>query len=297
MIQSADPTPIAAVFGALKRDSIALSICFIAVAGIYAFTVGLALHDAAATRGSAVAHGLYEPVTIVRDARDIPHIVAKNDHDLYFAEGYAQGSDRLFQLDLTRRYAYGRLSEVFGAKTLPLDEVQRAVDIGAVAARQLRALAPGDRAALVAFSDGINAAAKAQPLPVEFSMLLYRPARWTPKDSLAVSIVASLELADSWHEIFERDAVWRELGPRCFDAAFPLSDARYDVTVEGRHDGRVPAPRGDCFDAETAGRERAPAIGSNAWAAGGARSLDKHALVANDPHLDLTIPGIWYVVE
>ncbi|MGB8966796.1 MAG: penicillin acylase family protein, partial [Candidatus Cybelea sp.] len=233
LAQSADPTPVGSIAAMLKRHTVALTICFLAIVAAYAANVEVGLHWAATTRGSLVAKGLYAPVTVVRDRRDIPHIDARNDHDLYFAEGYVQGSDRLFQLDLTRRYAYGRLAEVLGARSLRLDETQRAVDINAIAQRQLRALAPSDRAALVAFSNGVNLAAATQPLPVEFRMLLYRPAPWTAKDSLAVSIVASLELADSWHDVFARDSVWRQREPGCFDAVFPLSDPRYDVTIKG----------------------------------------------------------------
>jgi penicillin G amidase len=299
LIQSADSTPGAAVARALKRHALAFGICVVAIGAAYAANVAAGLHEAAATRGSLVARGLYGPVTILRDRRDVPHIHAQNEHDLYFAEGYVEGSDRLFQLDLTRRYAYGRLAEVLGPKALPYDREQRAVDINGIALRQLRALAPSDRAAIVAFGEGVNAAAGAQPLPVEFRMLLYRPAPWTPKDSLAVSIVASLELADTWHDIFSRDAVWRQRGSRCFAALFPLSDPRYDVTIDGvRSVGPARTTASACDDASLAARStRRPAIGSNAWAAGATRAAEGHALLANDPHLDLTIPGIWYLVD
>jgi penicillin amidase len=297
LVQSADPAPLVAVVRVLRRHALAFALCTGAIALAYAASVEAGLHGAAATRGSVVARGLYDAVRIVRDQRDIPHVNARNDHDLYFAEGYVQGSDRLFQLDLTRRYAYGRLAEVLGAKALALDEVQRAVDIDYIAQRQLRALAPADRNAIVAFSDGVNAAAAAQPLPVEFRMLLYRPEAWTPKDSLAVSVVASLELADSWHEIFVRDAVWRR-GARCYDATFPLSDSGYDVTVDGVRTRRVAhSPTTDCGESEIAARSLRHVVGSNAWAAGATRSVDGNALLANDPHLDLTIPGIWYLLD
>ncbi len=167
-----------------------------------------------------------------------------------------------------------------------------------IAERQLRALGRREREATLAFSEGVNAAAAAQPLPVEFRMLLYRPAAWTPKDSLAVSVVASLELADSWHDVLARDAVWRQRGPRCFDTLFPLSDARYDVGIDGARDARRPPTRTNgCADGSVALAPQRPAIGSNAWAAGAARTVDRSGLVANDPHLDLTIPGIWYVVD
>ena len=298
LIRSADPSPPAAVAGALKRDALAFAVCLLAIAGAYAATVYAGLHATAVTRGTIVARGLYAPVSIVRDRRDIPHIKAGNEHDLYFAEGYAQGSDRLFQLDLSRRYAYGRLAEIFGAKALALDKAQRAVDINGIADRQLGALARDDRAALVAFSEGVNAAAASQPLPVEFRMLLYRPAPWTPKDSLAVSIVVSLELADSWHDVFARDSVWRQHGSRCFDTLFPLSDARYDVTIDGARNAQpARVPPSECNASEVAIRQQRNAIGSNAWAAGSGRSVDRHALIANDPHLLLTIPGIWYLVD
>ncbi|HEY6326852.1 MAG TPA: penicillin acylase family protein [Candidatus Cybelea sp.] len=297
LVQSADPTPAGAVIAALRRDAIALGICVAAAAAMYAVNIATGLHEAAPTHGSVVVPGLSAPATIVRDRRDVPHVSAANDRDLYFAEGFAQGSDRLFQLDFTRRYAYGRLAEVLGAKALSLDEAQRAVDIDGIARRQLRALPPADRAALAAFSAGVNAAAANQSLPVEFRMLLYRPAPWTPKDSLAVAVVASLALADSWHDVFARDAVWRR-DRHCYDDRFPLSDARYDVTVDGvARSASAPSSARECNEPVTVAAAPRRAAGSNAWAAGALRARDGHALIANDPHLDLTIPGIWYIVE
>ena len=297
LIESAGPSPAAAVGRALKRHAVGLTLASAALLCVYTGNVIVGLHEAATTRGTISARGLYAPVAIVRDRRDVPHVQAANDHDLFFAQGYVEASDRLFQLDLSRRYAYGTLAEVLGAKALPYDKVQRAVDIDAIALRQLRALARSDRAALIAYSDGINAAAAAQPLPVEFRMLLYRPAPWTPKDSLAVSIVASLELADSWHDVFARDAVWRQHGARCFDAFYPLSDRRYDVTVQAHVTRSAAQPPAACDDSGLAARVARPPIGSNAWASGAHRSSDGAALLANDPHIDLTVPGIWYLID
>ncbi len=298
LIESADPTPAAAIFLALRRNAIGATLSLAAILCAYAINVVAGFHVAAMTRGTLAVPALHRPVTIVRDRRGVPHIVAADEHDLYFAEGYVQGADRLFQLDLARRYAYGRLAEVLGPKALSLDRRQRAVDIAHIAARQLHALPPRDRQALIGFSEGVNFAATTQPLPIEFRVLLYHAARWTPLDSLAVSIVASLELADSWHEIFARDALWRKHRAACFDALFPLSDPRYDVTANGDRvrydDRRVPAR---CDRDSVALSERRQGIGSNAWAAGAARSADGHALLANDPHLDVTIPGIWYLVD
>src|SRR5580698_3168473 len=124
LIESADPSPGSAIGRTLLRHAAAL-----------------ALGDPAATAGTLHVSSLRGALTIVRDRRDIPHIRASNDRDLFFAEGFAEGSDRLFQLDLTRRYAYGRLAEILGPKALPYDEAQRAVDIDGIEERQLRALA------------------------------------------------------------------------------------------------------------------------------------------------------------
>ena len=297
-IENDGRTPLGVATRASKCIALAVLASLIAVIGAYVANIEVGLHEAAVTRGVVLLPGLYEPVTIVRDRRGVPHIRAANEHDLYFAEGYVQGSDRLFQLELSRRYAYGRLAEVFGLKALTLDKAQRAVDVSGIAERQLRGLTRREHEALVAFSNGVNAAASTQPLPVEFRMLFYRPARWTPKDSLAVSVLASLELADSWHNVFARDLVWKERGARCFDTLFPLSDARYDVALDGSSaTQRAQTRKRSCAAWVIAARPQRPAIGSNAWAAGAMRSVDGDALVANDPHVELSIPGIWYLVD
>ncbi len=296
-MQSAGPAPIGAVFAALARQAVAAAIVTTAAAALYAGNVAAGLRETAAMRGTVALAGVYAPVTILRDRRDVPHIVARNEHDAFFAQGYAEGSDRLFQLDLTRRYAYGQLAEVLGARALALDRAQRAVDVARIAARQLRGLAQPDRASVVAFAEGINAAAAAQPLPVEFRVLLYRPAPWTPQDSVAVSIVASLELSDSWHDVFARDAIWRRHGARCYDRIAPLSDSRYDVTARSNFDPGAARAALDCDDPQFAEVPQRHRVGSNAWAIGAQRSTDAHALIANDPHLDVTIPGIWYLVD
>ncbi|HEY3676349.1 MAG TPA: penicillin acylase family protein [Candidatus Tumulicola sp.] len=298
LAQSADPSPIAALVRTIGRHAVALALCFVAVVAAYAWNVGSALHQAGSASGIVRLRGPSDNVTIVRDERDVPHVSARTDADAFFGEGYAQGTDRLFQLDLTRRYAYGTLSQIVGAKALSMDIAQRAVDIAGIADRQWRSAPPSVRAALVAFSAGINAAAQHQPLPVEFRLLLYRPAPWTPQDSLAVSVVASLELSDSWNDVVARDDVWRQEGARCFDALVPLSDPAYDVTVRGTIRTRSAAvePAG-CGPATIANLPHRTAIGSNAWAAGGWRTVRGSALIANDPHLDVTIPGIWYVVD
>lgn len=296
LLACADPTWPAALWRMLRRHAYVASAILLAFALWYAGNVVAGLRAAAQVRGTMNGLAVHGQVEILRDARGIPHIRARNLHDLYFAQGFAQASDRLFEMDLTRRYAYGRLAEVFGVKALDLDERMRAVDIAGIARREWQGSGAATRAALQAFSDGVNAAELRQPLPVEFRMVLYRPRPWTPRDSIAVSVVAALELGDSWYDVLARDDRWRALGKRCYDRQLPLSDPAYDVTIQGGMLGRktLAAAAPQCAVAQVRSRTR---IGSNAWAAGSLLTRDHHALIANDPHVDLTIPGIWYVMD
>jgi penicillin amidase len=299
LLACADPPWPAAVLAMLRRHaSVAAALCLIAAAG-YAANVAGGLHVAAQDAGTVGALPLESTATIARDARGIPHIRAHTLHDLFFAQGFAEASDRLFEMDVTRRYAYGTLAEIFGARALSIDEDMRAADIGGIAARMWRGSDPQTRRILQAFSDGINAAEQRQPLPVEFRMLLYRPHAWAPQDSIAVSLVAALELGDSWRGVLGRDYRWRTLTHACYDAAFPLSDPRYDVTPDGRVLRAASASPGAhaCDGAVLAAAPARTRAGSNAWAAGAQRTGTHRALIANDPHVDLTIPGIWYAVD
>ncbi|HKU68885.1 MAG TPA: penicillin acylase family protein [Candidatus Baltobacteraceae bacterium] len=294
-----DPSWPAALWTMLRRHACAAAMLVLLFALSYVANVAIGLRAAAQTGGVVSALPITSEVTIARDSRGIPHIRARTLHDLFFAQGFAEASDRLFQMDVTRRYAYGRLAEVFGARALPLDEDMRAADVGGIAERERRGSDAQTQRMLQAFSDGVNAAMTREPLPVEFRMLLYRPRVWTPEDSIAVSVVAAFELGDSWHDVLARDSRWKLLGPRCYNAAFPLSDPRYDVTVDARmlHAGAAASSAPNCDAATIAYAPQRTRTGSNAWGAGSDKTLDRHAILANDPHVDLTIPGIWYAVD
>ena len=297
-LECADPSPIAAIWRAMRRQMIGLALALCGVLALYFTNVAVAFRENAVVDGTVDGLPVSQNVVIVRDHRGVPHIDAANLHDLFFAQGFAEGSDRLFQMDVTRRYAYGRLAEVFGPKALALDEFTRAVDIAGIAHRQWVAADPATRSALEAFAGGVNAAEQRQPLPIEFRMLLYRPAVWTAQDSIAVSLVAALELSDSWRDVLTRDRAWHDLGVACFNATFPLSDSHYDVTYRGRTwKGVARGNARGCPSVARALSPKQPRIGSNAWAAAASRTVHGHALLANDPHVDLTIPGIWYLLD
>ncbi len=295
-LQCRDPSPAAAVAARLRRHALALAILAGAAVLWYFVNIAIGVVSVAKAGGVIATPGIAATVTIARDGRGVPHISAATQRDLFYAQGFAEASDRLFQMDLARRYAYGRLSELFGARALPLDESMRAVDAAGIARRQWASADGSTRSALRAFSAGVNEALAVQPMPVEFRMLLYRPRRWTPEDSIAVATMAALELSDSWHDVLARDDAWRKSGAACYARALPLSDARYDVTVDGAALRASPTAN-TCTNTPLIAFHGEPRIGSNAWAAGSGPSRAGHALLANDPHVDISIPGIWYVMD
>lgn len=265
---------------------------------IYVSYAALGLRAHARTHGTLRGLALRAPVEIVRDGRGVPHIVAHNLHDLFFAQGYVEGSDRLFQMDLLRRFVTGHLAEILGKPALASDEAERAVPVADIVARQWRRLGPHERAILRAFSAGVNAAIAHEPLPVEFRILGYRPALWTPRDSMAVAMATVLDLIDDWNAVADRDRVYRHGGAAALARRFPLSDPCYDAPLLAGLAHIAPGPHcriEAALDAELAYAK--PPVGSNEWAVGAERSLTHRALLANDPHLGLHIPGVWYLID
>ncbi len=265
----------------------------------FILNVAIGMHVHARENGKISGLPVRAPVTIVRDDRGVPHIVAGNDHDLLFAQGYVEGSDRLFQMDLLRRYMLGELAEIFGPSALAHDKAAREVPVRTIAAVQWQRLDLPSRELLGAFSDGVNAAMVREPLPVEFRLFAYRPRPWTPQDSLAVAMATVLDLTDDWNAIAPRDAAYRRGGPSLFNALFPLTDRCYDAPVTEGLAGMAPGIRCKRHVANLVSAlsdSRAP-VGSNEWAAGANRSLHGRALLANDPHLGLRMPGVWYLID
>ncbi len=269
-----------------------IALCVIAYCG---YALGGARVEAI-TSGRIAGLRVHAQTDIYRDDRGIPHIRARNLHDAFFAEGFVQASDRLFQMDLLRRYVYGELAEMLGPIQLGTDEAMRTLDARDIVTREWRHLSAGDRAALQAYSDGVNASMQYQPVPIEFRLLLYAPRAWTPRDCLAVTLAISASVGDTPGNILERDSLWRSLTSTQFAQVLPLSDPQYDVPAAPR--GHDDAPGAQPHVAWIPHYHISlNGIGSNAWAAGGAHTLGGHALIANDPHMNVSIPGIWYIVE
>ena len=139
------------------------------------------------TDGALTVAGLQSTVTVYRDQNGVPNIYADNTYDLFFAQGYVQAQDRLFQMDFQRRVGLGRLSEVLGEATLKTDQFLRTLGSGRAAAEDLAMLSDDTLAILQAYADGVNAFIAANPdkLPVEFRILGYTPEPWQPLHSVA----------------------------------------------------------------------------------------------------------------
>lgn len=156
--------------------------------------------DQASTKTLAVA-GLRDRVTIRRDERGIPYIEAKNDADVYFAQGYVIASDRLWQMDLLRRNERGELAEVLGNAVLEQDKQHRTLGFAQEVEIELAKASPESRAVLEAYAKGVNAYISTldpKSLPPEFQILQYRPKPWTPADSLLVGKVFAEALSNTW---------------------------------------------------------------------------------------------------
>jgi penicillin G amidase len=280
--------------------TIAVALILVAVIAIFFIgnvMIGMRVHSR--VTGAISGLPLREAVSILRDDRGVPHVIAANEHDLFFAQGYAEGSDRLFQMDLLRRFILGELAEIYGGRALATDEKERAVPVRAMVEAQWRRLDEHSRELLGAFSDGVNAAIEREPLPVEFRILAYRPRPWTPQDSLAVAMVTVLDLIDDWNSIANRDAAFRSGGLALLAARFPFTDPCYDAPVLAGLAGKgaganckrhVATLLHELADAR-------PPIGSNEWAVGANRTLHRRPLLANDPHLALQMPGVWYLMD
>ncbi|WP_336037014.1 penicillin acylase family protein [Halobacterium yunchengense] len=245
------------------------------------------------------------PATLRYDGRRVPHVSADDDRALYHAVGYAHGTDRLFQLDLQRRLLRGRLAAVVGEAALDSDEFHVRMDFASAADANWTALQsrnPELADVLEAYADGVNAARRGQRLPPEFELLDYEPAAWTPADTLLLQLQISWTLTGSFETL--RRARLRDALGDAYEELFPR---RYD------HDS--PVLRGDTGSAGDAGAGAAAAdaavpergltdwltsfespegVGSNSWVVSGEHTASGDPVVANDPHLSLLAPPVWY---
>ncbi len=248
-----------------------------------------------------ITSGVSSPVDIERDAQGAVHIRAKTDSDAFFAVGYAQAQDRLWQLEVQRRMARGELSEVFGKDSIDADVWLRTLGLHASARSAWTTLSAPARASLTAYTAGINARiAETDKLPVEFRLLGLKPQPWTEMDSLAWVKVFALDLGGNYRREMDYYLTRSLLGEDRAATFFPGYRSATQATVPA---ATPSADTGLQAMADTHRRVLAslhlalPNTGSNAWVIGGKHTTDGGALLANDPHLGLQIPSLWYAVS
>lgn len=242
--------------------------------------------------------GIEAPITIERDDLGVPRITAANERDAWFAVGYVHAQDRMWQLELQRRIASGRLSEVFGKATVQQDIWFRTLGLVESARQAWLALSPEAQASLQAYSEGINHwLASDAVLAVEFTLLDVEPAPWTVYDSLAVVKMLALNLGGNHRREIERMLLARVLDSSQLNALYPGFSASVGAPLAmSEHDLGQFASLTDMLDSiETQLGMGARGAGSNAWAVAGGLTGDGGTLLASDPHLSLQIPSFWYM--
>jgi penicillin amidase len=251
------------------------------------------------TEGELSITGLHAPVTIHRDSSGIPHILAEDAHDLFFAQGFVHAQDRLWAMESARRAAHGTLSEVIGKRGLDNDRFMRILGMTESAQADWESLDEDSQAMLQAYAAGVNAFLDRAggKLPLEFKILGIVPEPWTPVDSLVFGklvawglsnnyqdelVVAKLAGVTSWENVL---SILPEYpGPDVIPDANRLADLSATATallVENRK----------WQDATPFSR---PDQGSNAWVIGESRTASGAPLLANDPHQGLSMPSLWY---
>jgi penicillin G amidase len=264
--------------------------------------------------GNLQLPGLSAPVLVRRDSHGIPHIQAANMEDLLEAQGFVIAQDRLWQMDMARRFAAGELAELLGPSVVEHDKVQRVLQIRP-AAERLTATMPEDQKRLFeAFARGVNAfiARHQENLPAEFRLLGYKPRPWQPVDSwlVALNMVGRLDTLYPWK--LEREKVEARLGPTLAAELYPTTTFRDHPPTQSIPDLTAPqeyVPEAPLDESQSSLEDllRLRAIlklgsdecdsckpGSNEWAVSGARTASGKPMLSNDMHLEHSIPDIWH---
>lgn len=257
-----------------------------------------------------VLRGLTGPVEIVRNNDNIPHIFGQTDEDVFFGLGFVHAQDRLWQMTMMRRTAQGRLSEIFGNRTVAIDELLRRFDLYTLAQSSVAVQDDPARRALDAYARGVNAwiaevnaKARGRGAP-EFFLFSNEIAAWSPADSIAIIKLMALQLSGQLEGEVIRARTSLLLSPERLADILPddpneaiTALPRYGNLVPGVVPGGAPVRLAGARDPLSPVWPRALAGASNAFAAAPRRSAAGGSLLANDPHLGFTAPSIWYLAR
>lgn len=245
--------------------------------------------------GKLSISGLKEDVEIIRDELGIAHIYANNINDLMFAQGYVHAQDRLFQMELNRKVARGTLSEIIGIKALDSDRIARTMGYERVAKLDWELFDESEQQIIIDYCHGINAYITSADfkLPIEFTLLKFKPEKWHPMDVASFSRLLISLLTWGWYDEIIR--------AKLIEAVGAAAAAELDNTYP--KENPITLPKGIEFNIlDVSGKFQAmkgpymPQIsGSNAWTLSGNKTKTGKPFLCNDPHLTLKNPNIWYM--
>jgi penicillin amidase len=244
--------------------------------------------------GSLRIQGLSAPVEVLRDRSGVPHIYAKNDHDLYFTQGFVHAQERLWQMELNRRTANGTLSELIGEAALDTDRTARTFGYRRLGREDWKLYDAPMQQAVIAYTEGVNAFLrdKASSMPVEFFLLGHKPEPWAVEDTMAFSHLLLWQLSHAWYSEIVRAQIIEAVGEEhAAEIEINYPDGNPCSLPDGIEfnkidpDGNLRGARGPFLDRGK---------GSNAWAITGRKSVTGKPYLCNDMHLVLSLPGIWF---
>jgi penicillin amidase len=263
--------------------------------------------------GTLRVQGVQAQVEIVRDSMGVPHIYAQNADDLFFAQGYVQAQDRLWQMELNRRTGRGTLSEIFGSATIEQDRMLRTLGLRRAAEADVQVLDADTRHVLQVYANGVNAFIETHRdrLPIEFTILGFQPAPWEPLDTVVWGKVMSLALSHQMEYEIARQMFAEKIGEtKASELLLPYpANGPFIIPPEAKKyaDQQLPIAESLNFsignpdmvaisDLLNSLGASGPEIGSNDWVIGGARTTTGKPIVASDQHLSIQMPSIWYDV-
>jgi penicillin amidase len=270
--------------------------------------------------GDINIQGISSNVKIYLDDYGVPHILAANENDMYFTLGYMHARDRLWQMDITRRAAEGRLSEILGSIVLNYDKMFRTIGINKTAYKLYENASPKSKEILTAYSNGVNKFIEthSDELPVEFDVLNYHPYQWKPEHSLMIGRLISWELNIGWYTDYIFGEIINKTGIEKASDIFPDSnitlfkkekieiDTLQDTAKEISHKDitglkDIASLSKNFFNINESYRKffgiDATHSGSNSWVISGEKSESGKPILANDPHLAYSAPSKWYEVH
>lgn len=255
--------------------------------------------------------GLESAVTVLYDSVRVPHVFAENEHDLYFAQGYVTAADRLWQMEFQTLAAAGRVSEIVGPVAIEFDRYQRRIGMvyGAERSLELMMSDPKSKMIIEAYTAGINAyiaSLRPREYPFEYKLLDYAPEPWTPL-KCALLLKQMTKTLNGGSDDYYLSNILATYGREQVLDLFPDYPFKESPIIpEGTSWDFEPLPIPQVpqdYPAKTTGIPRlnpersVPGIGSNNWAVDGSKTASGHPILANDPHLNLTLPSLWYQVQ